>query len=404
MPRRRRSGDGGIGLALAGGGPAGAIYEIGALWALDEALEGVDLNDLACYVGVSAGSLLASCLANGLSPSLLVGVISGDAPDEEPFDPDTFFVPNYREFARRGVMLPRLLMQTLWQLTRRHRTGNVTASLSRAARALPVALFDNEPIRRYLAKVFSRPGRTDDFRELRSQLVVVAADLASGRPIRFGAPGNTGVPISRAVQASTALPGIYPPVLIEGRHCVDGVLLKTLHASVALDFGVELLLCVNPIVPVDTRPGEESGALPVGVLLDEGIPGVLSQTFRTLVHSRLEVGLARYAERYPDADVVLFEPGRDEYDMFFSNVFSFSSRRAIAELAYAATRRDLLRRADELEPVLARHGIRIRREVLARDEHDIWGTATDHRVVTSEATAGASRKGDRGADAPRGAR
>jgi len=140
------------------------------------------------------------------------------------------------------------------------------------------------------------------------------------------------------------------------------------------------------------------------VLLDEGIPGVLSQTFRTLVHSRLEVGLARYAERYPDADVLLFEPGRDEYDMFFSNVFSFSSRRAIAELAYAATRRDLLRRADELEPALARHGIRIRREVLARDEHDIWGTATDHRVVTSEATAGASRKGDRGADAPRGAR
>ena len=33
-----------IGLALAGGGPAGAVYEIGALRALDEALVGVDFN------------------------------------------------------------------------------------------------------------------------------------------------------------------------------------------------------------------------------------------------------------------------------------------------------------------------------------------------------------------------
>ena len=33
-----------VGLALAGGGPEGAIYEIGALRALDEAIEGLDLN------------------------------------------------------------------------------------------------------------------------------------------------------------------------------------------------------------------------------------------------------------------------------------------------------------------------------------------------------------------------
>ena len=33
-----------IGLALGGGGPIGGIYEIGALRALDEALEGLDLD------------------------------------------------------------------------------------------------------------------------------------------------------------------------------------------------------------------------------------------------------------------------------------------------------------------------------------------------------------------------
>ncbi|MEO1369430.1 MAG: lectin subunit beta, partial [Acidobacteriota bacterium] len=56
-----------VGLAMAGGAPGGAIYEIGAMRALDEALIGLDLRDCGCFVGVSAGAFLTSCLANGLS-------------------------------------------------------------------------------------------------------------------------------------------------------------------------------------------------------------------------------------------------------------------------------------------------------------------------------------------------
>ncbi|MDH3841727.1 MAG: patatin-like phospholipase family protein, partial [Chromatiales bacterium] len=56
-----------IGLAVAGGGPLGAIYELGTLHALDEALEGVDFTDLHAYVGVSSGAIIASSLANGIS-------------------------------------------------------------------------------------------------------------------------------------------------------------------------------------------------------------------------------------------------------------------------------------------------------------------------------------------------
>ena len=49
-----------LGLALGGGGPLGGIYEIGALRALDEALDGLDFNDLHTYVGVNAGSFLST--------------------------------------------------------------------------------------------------------------------------------------------------------------------------------------------------------------------------------------------------------------------------------------------------------------------------------------------------------
>ena len=47
-------------------------------------------------------------------------------------------------------------------------------------------------------------------------------------------------------------PGTGLPVEIEGRHYVDGVLNKTVHASVAFEHGAGLVICVNPIVPVDT--------------------------------------------------------------------------------------------------------------------------------------------------------
>jgi NTE family protein len=374
MPRRAVARRGGIGLALAGGGPAGAVYEIGALYALEEAVEGLDLTALPCYVGVSAGAFVASLLANGLSPALLARLLDGEVEGEERFDPKLFFVPNYLEFARRGLSLPLLLTQAIWYITRKPLDRSIASAATRTARALPAGIFDNEPIRRYLARVFARHGRTDDFRELKSELVLVSADLETGRAIRFGGPGHTHVPISRAVQASTALPGVYPPVQIDGRYCVDGVLLKTLHASVALEYGVNLLLCVNPVVPVDTRLGEKEGVLAPGALLAGGLATVLSQTFRTLVHSRLEVGLAAYSERYPDASVVLFEPAREEYGMFFSNILSLSDRHRVCELAYAATRADLRRRADELEPLFGRFGLTLRRDVLDDESRTLWGT------------------------------
>ena len=99
---------------------------------------------------------------------------------------------------------------------------------------------------------------------------------------------------------------------------------------------------------------------------------MLSQTFRTLIHSRMTVGMAAYAERFPNRDLVLFEPQPDDYRMFFTNIFSFGSRKELCEYAYRATRRDLLRRYDELAPVFSRHGIRLRRDVLEDDTLDLW--------------------------------
>ena len=101
-----------IGLALAGGGPLGAIYEIGALCALQEALDGVDFNDLSGYVGVSAGGFIAAGLANGMTPRQLCSAfIENDSARQDLVRPAQFIRPAWGEYLRRGAALPGLLVQ-----------------------------------------------------------------------------------------------------------------------------------------------------------------------------------------------------------------------------------------------------------------------------------------------------
>ncbi len=368
-----------IGLALAGGGPEGAVYEIGALRALEEALGGLDCNDLGVYVGVSAGAFVCANLANQITTTQMVrGIVREDG---QPFELQNFFVPALGEFVQRGLMLPGLAVRAVCdRLTaaaglQADPTAAPRNVLSALQGALPVALFDNEPIRRYLRDVFTRPGRSDDFRTLSRRLFVVAAQLDSGEAVCFGAPGFDHVPISTAIEASAALPGLYPPVRIEGRDYVDGVLLKTMHASVALEHGAELVLGINPIVPVDTARAVAEGHPEYRTLRELGFAAVASQTLRTLIHSRLAVGIKAYEERFPGRDVVLFEPQRDDFLMFFTNIFSFAARRFVADLAYRSTRRDLLRRHDTLAPLFARHGLTLRKDVLLDAERSLWADA-----------------------------
>lgn len=386
-PKGRR-----IGLALAGGGPEGAVYEIGALRALEESIEGLALNELDIYIGVSAGAFVAANLCNGVTSQQLVRGLIRHEPGEHPFEPHIFFTPNYREWARRGLQLPKLVAEVVKHLVGPSADQTLFESLTRLARALPVGIFDGEPLRRYLEKSFTLNGRTDDFRKLKHRLRVVVTDMGTGRAIRFGEEGWDHVPISRAVQASCALPGIYPPVGIDGHDCVDGVLLRTVHASVALEDGTDLLFCVNPLVPADLSAGEETtftglhalvGPPGHGMIVKRGLPTVMSQVFRTLIHSRLQVGMSAYEKRFPDADVLLFEPARDEYRMFFTNIFSWASRRKVCELAYESTRWHLVQREAELAPVLARRGLRLRTEVLHDRTRTVWGGAglTEHDMA-----------------------
>ncbi len=357
-----------IGLALAGGGPLGAIYEIGALCALDESLEGLDLTQLDCYVGVSAGGFIAAGLANGMKPrELCASFIENAGADSDVFRPSLLLQPAWGEFGRRIAALPGLAAQAALRYAFKRRS--LVGAMERLGRALPTGLFTNAPLEAQLRKVFSVPGRTNDFRALQRKLVLVATDLDSGEAAPFGQPGWDDVPISRAVQASAALPGLFPPVQIGEHFYVDGALKKTLHARVLLDEGMDLVLCLNPLVPFNAKESAEHRVLsgaeePIPRLVEGGLPVVLSQTFRSLIHSRLELGMMGYDRSHPHVDIVLFEPDQRDPEMFLANTFSISQRRVLAEHAYQRTREMLRSRRTVLGTQLARHGVRLNDAVL----------------------------------------
>jgi predicted acylesterase/phospholipase RssA len=380
--RRRRAGTGKLAIALAGGGPLGAFYELGALHALGEAIEGRELTDFDVYVGVSSGSLVAAGLANGFDTTSMGSTFIHDESTLIPFSPQMLLQPAIGEYARWLAMLPQALLNAARQCAREPLQSGWPTLIGPITRVVPTALFDNAPLERYLHKLFSSRGHTDDFRELRAKLYVVATNLNTGNTAVFGDSRHDRIPISRAVVASAALPGLYPAVNINGRHYVDGALIRTVHASLALQAGCDLLFCINPLVPFDASRARSRRH---ANLADDGLPVILSQTFRALIHSRMHVGMSRYGLHFPYADTVLFEPDRHDERLFFTNVFRYTGRHRLVEHAYQRTRRDLLAHAGTLAPLLEKRGLNLNEKRL-KDRRRTFASAARERTARARQT------------------
>jgi NTE family protein len=355
-----------IGLAIAGGGPVGAIYELGALRAVDEAIRGLRLHDVDVYVGVSAGAFIAASLANDITTADMCRIFTGHKHAEYLFEPEKLLKPAYREYFSRVRKVPGAVTDSLLDVVRHPLSASMARLMGSLGQAIPSGIFDNEAINKFLMGVFESSNRSNQFKDLKKKLFIVAVDLDTGAAVRFSAEDNNDITISRAVQASAALPGMYPPVKIGDQYFVDGALRRTMHASVALDEGVDLLLGINPLVPYDSSSTDEESQLPIKKLIQGGLPLILSQTFRALIQSRMTVAFRKYRETHPETDLLLVEPNRGDEEIFFTNIFSFASRIALCDHAYRLTRMDLLKRADELDETLARHGMSLDRKILGQ--------------------------------------
>jgi len=331
----------------------GAVWEIGALHALEELLDRSVL-DLDLYVGVSGGAFVSTLLAAGVSPREMYDESVARRPLGRVVPP--LFRLGLGEVLARSRQAPGVLFRALVEAL-----PGGAGSLSDAALSLfellPAGLLDSSGVAESIAEILDRRGVADDFAALARPLRVVAVDLDRGEAVAFGAKGRRDVPVSRAVQASAALPGLYRPVRIGGRDYVDGGVKKTAHVNLAIREGARLVLCINPMVPL-----RNDGAHPPlpGPLSGRGVAYVLDQALRIMLHGRMQYGLERYRAEHPDVDILLLEPDPEDLRMFRYNILRYGARRVVAELGYRATLQAFRRRRQAYTRMLARHGIGLR--------------------------------------------
>ncbi len=341
-----------VALVCAGGGVTGAVYEIGCLRALDELL-GRSVVDLDLYVGVSGGAFVASLVAAGVTPREMFDEATNPASRPFGFPPTPIYHFDPVEFLRRSARAPEVLRHAV--VSALSGEGRSLSDLAFAAfELLPAGLMDTSGIGRFLHQVFVSRLGGDRFADFPRQLFVVAVDLDSGDAVAFGKNGWGSVPVSKAVEASTAMPGLYRPVRIGGRDYVDGGVKKTAHINLAIQNGADLVICINPIVPYlnDTTDGPLHGHLS-----NRGITWVLDQVMRIMLHGRMVYGLERYRRENPQVDIVLIEPTRDDLRMFGYHIMRYGARRVVAEHGYRTALEYFRRHEARCRRLFARHDI-----------------------------------------------
>jgi NTE family protein len=394
-PARRRRARSRTALVLGGGGFTGGVYEIGALRALDLLAVNRTVNQFDVYVGTSAGSFVAALAANGVTPEEMMRVVNQKVPT--PFrdvDRGTLMRSNALEFAQSTALMPlRLLGLARTFVGQRGNMSLIDVAVG-IAEALPSGLYDGRGIQKYLDAVLGDPDRSNDFRLLDNELFLTATDLDTCERVVLGGPEWDDVPISRAVAASTALPMVYKPVEIKGRHLVDGGIRSTTNIDVAVEAGAKFVIVVNPLVPyvndfqkvIPTMLGSR-----VRRVRDMGFPQIGYQAFKLLAHQRLHEAVQHWRESYPGVDIILIEPDPNDELMFETNILNFASRVEIARHGFESVTFRLASQYDEIRAVCARHGIEISaarvRKVVRRFAKEREKTAAWRRIL--EQTTGA---------------
>src|SRR6185503_1924212 len=77
------------------------------------------------------------------------------------------------------------------------------------------------------------------------RLLINTVDLHSGMQVMWGLPGLRSTRVADAVAASCALPGIFPPMEINGRAYVDGAVVENLPVRMAASLGQGPILAIN---------------------------------------------------------------------------------------------------------------------------------------------------------------
>ena len=351
-------------LSLPGGGLTGALYQVGALAALEDSLEALSGQRFSAYIGSSSGASVAAALAGGIAVDRLYRALLDPVDDFFPLERGHILRVDLSEWRRALTTSALAIQEALRRLASRGEPTvgvpphlHIWEQIDRLNDSFPAGFFRLDRYERLLAEVFLRRGIPNDFRNMPTALRVAAHDLDSGERAVFGAPDRAHVPVSLACAASLALPLFFSPVRIDGRHYLDGGLGHVAHLDVAGELGASLAIVVNPLVPVAAA----QGAIPTGhgargSVRDKGLLWVFNQSMRIGAHARLHQEVARATAA--GVHVLVLEPEPTDVVLFLHNPVNFDARRAILEYAYRTTRERIAEWIEKNRAVVERFGWR----------------------------------------------
>lgn len=272
-------------LVLGGGGPVGIAWESGLVAGL--AAEGVDLAAADYILGTSAGSVVGAQLALGRPASSLVQGHLGDGAQQErgnptPGAPPPNLMPlmELMQRAASGQTPPEQIRREIGQFALKAETPSEVAFISSFGALISSAAW---PARGYGCS---------------------AVDAETGEFVVWGS--ESGVELGRAVASSCSVPGVYPPITINGHRYMDGGMRSATNAD-----------CVKGHDRV------------VVVAVTVGAEGPMADVSR----ARLEGELASL--RATGAQVELVTPGKQAQETFGLNLMDFRRRRPAAEAGLA---------------------------------------------------------------------
>lgn len=349
-----------LALCLPGGGAMGALFQIGALAAVEDAVEDFDANSFELYVGSSSGASLAAALSAGVSVQRLYRAFLDPA--------DVYFGLERRHLLQMDLAEWRRTFLTAVKAVR-HAAGSILSrgektsatpamwqELDRLYDSLPAGLFTLEGYERFLEDFFVRRSIPNSFAAMPQRLRILAHDLDSGASVCFGSSGFDQVPVTRACIASMAIPPFFSPVRIGDRHYMNPGAGQVSHLDVAVEAGADVLLVVNSMVPV-TAETVPTGHGRRDSLRDKGMMWVLNQAIR-IGMQRLVDEASQRVTRDAGVSVLRLEPSPDDGVLFMYNPAMFSARRRMLEHAYRSTRLALAQRFAAGDEALSRAGLK----------------------------------------------
>ncbi len=139
------------------------------------------------------------------------------------------------------------------------------------------------------------------FGELPMPFFCNALSLTRGASRFFGLPGADTVPVADAIYASSALPGIFEPIEIEGDHYIDGGMTESLGLRLAEARKSDLVIAVDLTYRDLHQP----------VPYRASLPHILFQTYEIMGMALNEHNLHQYV----DSNVVLIKPKVDHVNL-----------------------------------------------------------------------------------------